>query len=86
MFKNIFKITIFFISIVFFGLVYYEYSSDDYKKKIITNRDNFEELKLKNPTSVPILLNDTNNVIEFNDGYSNMNKKKDRMFWELFKK
>ena len=35
---------------------------------------------------LPILDNDTNNVIEFNTGFENENNKKKRSFWELFKK
>jgi len=35
---------------------------------------------------LPILRNDTINVIEFNDGYSNKNKiNKPRSFWNLLK-
>ena len=37
-------------------------------------------------TNLPILKNDTNNVIQFNDGYSNeMKNDKPRSFWNLLK-
>ena len=35
---------------------------------------------------LPVLLNDTNNVIEFNSGFKEKNNKIKRNFWKLFKK
>ena len=50
------------------------------------NRKNINQIiKLKN-SNLPILNNDTNNVIEFNDGYSNeIKNEKPRSFWNLLK-
>ena len=39
----------------------------------------------ENTSNLPILDNDTNNVIEFNSGY-NMDNKKKRSFWNLLNK
>ena len=36
--------------------------------------------------TLPILKNDTYNVIEFNSGYDTNNNKIKRNFWNLFKK
>ena len=41
--------------------------------------------KIKNNTDgLPILINDTNDIIEFNTGYKNENNKIKRNFWKLF--
>ena len=39
-----------------------------------------------NIDGLPILVNDTNDVIEFNSGFRNNNSKIKRNFWNLFKK
>ena len=35
---------------------------------------------------LPILINDTNNIIEFNPGFEKENNKIKRNFWKLFEK
>ena len=50
------------------------------------NRFNPEEKIRSNIGKLPVLSNDTNNVIEFNSGFENSNNKNyKRSFWELFK-
>ena len=50
------------------------------------NRKNINEIINQKISNLPILKNDTNNVIQFNDGYSNQIKKdKPRNFWNLLK-
>ena len=49
------------------------------------NRENIEKIINKKITNLPILSNDTDNVIEFNDGYSNIINDKPRSFWNLLK-
>ena len=49
------------------------------------NRDNINEIINTKISNLPILNDDTNNVIEFNDGYSNIKKEKQRRFWDLLK-
>ena len=50
------------------------------------NRSNFQNNLNYNTTQLPILENDTNNVIEFNSSFSNdIKNKKPRNFWNLFK-
>ena len=50
------------------------------------NRENIETKTLQTISKLPVLLNDTSDVIEFNSGYENSDKKNfKRSFWELFK-
>ena len=69
--KKIFNIFFFILIIIFFLSTYKYYSSN---KNIIEkeyNRSNIDQIIDKKITNLPILNNDTDNVIEFNDGYSN---------------
>ena len=81
-------INIFFLSLViaFFLITYNHYSS---KKNIEVkdfNRNNIDEIINKKITNSPVLKNDTNNVIEYNDGFSGEIKNdKPRSFWNLLK-
>ena len=80
---NIFMIilvTLFFLSI------YQYYSSNKNAELKSYNRDNINEIINTKISNLPILSDDTNNVIEFNDGYSKIKKKeKQRRFWDLLK-
>ena len=81
-------INIFFILIIliFFFTTYKYYSS--YKNIEVKdfNRENIREIISKKISNIPILNNATNNVIEFNDGFSNdVNEEKSRSFWNLLK-
>ena len=80
---NIFMIilvTLFFLSI------YQYYSSNKNAELKSYNRDNINEIINTKISNLPILSDDTNNVIEFNDGYSNIKKKeRQRRFWDLLK-
>ena len=70
---NIFMIilvTLFFLSI------YQYYSSSKNAELKSYNRDNINEIINTKISNLPILNDDTNNVIEFNDGYSNIKKKR----------
>ena len=50
------------------------------------NRNNIDEIINTKISNLPILDNDTNNFIEYNDGFSNEIKNdKSRSFWNLFK-
>ena len=80
------NIFILLLIITFFFTTYKYYSS---KKNIETkdfNRNNIDEIISAKISNLPILENDTNNVIEFNDGFSNEIKNdKPRSFWNLLK-
>ena len=69
---------------IFFFITYKYYSSNKNIEAKDFNRNNIDEIISKKISNLPILLNDTNNVIEFNDGLSNEIKKdKPRKFWNL---
>ena len=76
-----------FVIISFFFLNIYKYYSS--KKNINSkefNRKNINQIINKKISNLPILNNDTNNIIIFNDGYSNKIKNdKTRSFWNLLK-
>ena len=82
--KKLVNILFFIIILIFFLGTYRYYSSNkniDIKK---FNRTNINQILNTKISSLPILKDDTNNVIIFNDGYSNkINNDKPRSFWDL---
>ena len=86
MIKNIFSVLIFLLSVLFFFLVVNTYFSDYQKKKILKTREEASQNINENIVGLPILVNDTNNVIKFNSGYEDETYKTERNFWKLFKK
>ena len=86
MFKKSIFLFIFIIIITFFYLVVLKYLSETNKKNINKNRNNINKKIFEKTSHLPILNNDTNNIIEFNSGFSTYNKiKTKRKFWELIK-
>jgi hypothetical protein len=84
--EKIFNIFLFILSLAFFLSTYNFYSSTKNLEKKVFNRNNIDQIINKKISNLPILYNDTNNVIEFNDGYSKKNKiDKPRSFWNLLK-
>ena len=72
--------------IIFFGSTYKYYSSNKNIKNKEYNRNNIDQILNDKISNLPILTNDTDNVIEFNDGFSNEIKNdKPRSFWNLLK-
>ena len=72
--------TIFFLVLIF----KYYFSNKNMKEKNY-NRQNIDEIIKEKISDLPVLLNDTNNVIEFNNSIEeNINEKK-RSFWNLLK-
>ncbi len=71
---------------LFFFNIYNYYSSNKNIKNINLKRLNIEEI-LKNKTlNLPVLKNDTNNVIEFNSSFSDdIKSDEQRNFWNLLK-
>ena len=86
MIKHFFSVLIFTFICLFIYFVSTIYVSNNNKKKISVNRSNIYSKINENLTSLPLLENDTNDVIEFNSGYNDKNKKIKRNFWNLFKK
>ena len=83
---KLFNIFMVILVILFFLSIYKYYSSSKNVEFKGYNRNNINEIINTKISNLPILKNDTNNVIEFNDGYSNIKKKeKQRRFWDLLK-
>ena len=81
-------INLFFLIIIFlfFFNIYKYYSSNKNIKNINLNRSNIEEIIKTKISKIPILENDTNNVIEFNSSFSDeIQDNKKRNFWDLLK-
>ena len=81
-------INLFFVIIIilFFFNVYKYYSSNKNIKNINLNRSNIEEIVKTKISNIPILENDTDNVIEFNSSFSEeIQNNKKRSFWDLLK-
>ena len=49
------------------------------------NRNNINELLKEKILDLPIFLNDTNDIIEFNNSIEDKNNEKKRSFWDLLK-
>ena len=70
----------------FFGFSFNYYISDKNINIVKNNRENLVSKILESTSALPLLPNDTNNVIEFNSGFEDSNKQNfKRSFWELFK-
>ena len=80
MFKKLIKILMLLLVISFFAIIFRYYFSEKYSSKK-QNRYNLETKVLENISSLPELLNNTNDVIEFNSGFENSNKQN---FKEVF--
>ena len=86
MLNNIFKLLILTLIFLFFFIIFNYYLSDKNKNLVINNRSNMNKNMLKNISDLPVLYNDTNDVIEFSSGLDNSNKQNfKRNFWDLFK-
>ncbi len=84
--KNFLNILLFFLVLVFFLLIYKYYSSQKNIDIKDFNRNNINNIINQKISNLPVLKNDTNDVILFNDGYSNENRNdKPRSFWDLLK-
>ena len=83
------KILNFFLGILilyFFFSIFNFYSSNKNLESKEFNRNNIEQIINNKVSNLPILKNDTDNVIIFNDVFSNETKSdKPRSFWKLLK-
>ena len=80
------NIFILLLIITFFFTTYKYYSSKKHIETKDFNRNNIDEIISAKISNLPILENDTDAVIEFNDGFSNEIKNdKPRSFWNLLK-
>ena len=79
--------TLMILIIIIFTFTIYKYYSSN---KNIKNRDyirlNIDEILKEKLNNLPVLSNDTNDVIEFNNSFENeINNEKKRSFWDLLK-
>ena len=81
---KILNLFLLFLVLIFFYFVITFYISENNLTSKKLKRENYkkETINLKN---LPILHNDTSNVIEFNSGLSDDEIIKKRSFWNLFK-
>ena len=84
--NKIFNIILIFLVLIFFWSIYLYYSSNTNLSDKAFNRNNIEQMINKKIINLPVLTNDTNNVIEFNNSISEeTNNNKTRSFWKLLK-
>ena len=84
--QKIISILFLILIIIFFGSTFKYYSSNKNIKNKEFNRNNIDQILNDKISNLPILKNDTDNVIKFNDGFSNEIKNdKPRSFWNLLK-
>jgi len=74
------------IIFTFFWFTYKYYSSYQNVNIKNFNRNNINQIISKKISNLPVLFNDTNNVIEFNNSIAGeINNDKPRSFWKLLK-
>tara|TARA_B100001540_G_C15762816_1_gene622502 strand:- start:353 stop:604 length:252 start_codon:yes stop_codon:yes gene_type:complete len=81
MLKNIFYITSLFIFIIFTAIFYF---SDNHINQINKIRSSYLKLNNVDNTNLPLLKNDTVNIIEYKNEVESFKKRKKYKFWELF--
>ena len=84
--KQIFNLLIIIFISSFIFIVIKTYISDEYHKSKIDNRKQNLSLNKEFVDTLPILKNNIDDSIKFNNGYlEESNKKTNRNFWDLFK-
>ena len=84
---KIFNIIIFLLIIIFIFSIYNYYSSNKNIDAKNYNRKNIDQILKEKIIDLPVLKNDTNNVIEFNNSLNDgIEENKKRSFWDLLKK
>jgi len=86
MIKHFISVLVFLFAFIFIFFVISMYLSNNNREKINSNRTNIYSKIKDNLSNLPLLKNDTDNVIEFNSGYNDRDNKVKRNFWNLFKK
>ena len=84
---KIFNIVMFLLIIIFILSIYNYYSSNKNIDAKNYNRKNIDQILKEKIIDLPVLKNDTNNVIEFNNSLKDgIEENKKRSFWDLIKK
>ncbi len=84
MFTKLSNAIMFLLFILFFTIIFKYYSSSK-NMNLNQKRININEIIKEKITDLPVLLNDTNNIIEFNNSLVDTTQEKKRSFWELIK-
>ncbi len=83
---NRIRVIFYFITLVaFLTFTVIYYFSDENKKRVNKNRHNLPTKIVKSVKDIPILKNDTENIIEYPNTGSEKEKIKKRYFWDLLK-
>ena len=85
MVNKILSILQFLLIIIFIFFINYYYFSDNNIDKINKNRINLSQNLNKKAVKLPLLTNDTNNIIHYQNSDDSMEKIKKRSFWNLLK-
>ena len=84
---KIFNIIMFLIIFIFTLSIYNYYSSNKNVDAKNYNRKNIDQILKEKIIDLPVLKNDTDNVIEFNNSLKDgIEENKRRSFWDLLKK
>ena len=84
---KIFNIIMFLLIIIFMLSIFNYYSSDKTIDAKNYNRKNIDRILKEKIFDLPVLKNDTNNVIEFNNSLKDdIEENMKRSFWNLLKK
>ena len=84
---KILNIIMFLLIIIFIFSIYNYYSSNKNVDAKNYNRENIDQILKEKIIDLPVLKNDTNNVIEFNNSIKNdIEENKKRNFWDLINK
>ena len=84
---KIFNIVMFLLIIIFILSIYNYYSSNKNIDAKNYNRKNIDQILKEKIIDLPVLKNDTDNVIEFNNSLKDdIEENKKRKFWDLLKK
>ena len=84
--NKIFNLFLIFLIITFFLNILDYYVSNKNINVKDYNRSNIDQILKEKISNLPILINDTSNVIEFNDSFlDGKDDEKKRSFWDLLK-
>ena len=84
---KILNIIMFLLIIIFIFSIYNYYSSNKNIDAKNYNRKNIDQILKEKIIDLPVLKNDTDNVIEFNNSLKDgIEENKKRSFWDLLKK
>ena len=84
---KMFNTIMFLLTFIFLLSIYNYYSSNKNVDAKNYNRENIDQILKEKIIDLPVLKNDTNNVIEFNNSIKNdVEENKKRNFWDLINK